>query len=64
VTSPEGLGMRGEEDPVGMRGDGDEDLNDPPTESLINFGNTFIMAWGRGETNSGLNWHRIDPGGK
>ena len=64
LTSPEGLGMSGKEDVIGVRGDGGGDADDPLVISFSEIGNTCIMAWGKGETSSGPNRHRIDPGGK
>jgi len=58
LTSPVGLGMSSGDVPVGVSGD-----RLPLGAKSYSLGNTFLMAWGRGETNSRLNQHRIDPGG-
>lgn len=43
LTSPEGFGMRGGEDPVGVSGDSG-DVGDPHIGSPSDLGNTSLMA--------------------
>jgi hypothetical protein len=51
-------------DDVGVRGDGGGDTDGPLVGPFSGCENTCIMECESGETNSGLNRHRIDPGGK
>jgi hypothetical protein len=61
ATSPKGLGISGK-DAVGVSGDSGD--GGDPVDLFSVTGNTFVIAWGSGVTNSGLNRHRIEPGGR